>query len=723
MGAEIKSIKKEKKIDADHAEKEIKTQSQPIQFSLLRSKIWKDDFEITAQFLEDMYNRNGPARNMIDFFSDRVFDKWFEPEDATPRLRSQLKELNDSVKFKENHKEAFTARRKHGSSIIVYNYDDAALTNTLPLENPVGINSMVVFDQLAIREFIYEDDTNKSGDIVAVKIHSHFAGTSDDLCIHRSRFDIIGKIRDLTVKASALFPAVNALEVYDNNLWSLGQSFFRHASGFPHFKKENADEEEIEKMRKMLRNITSETGFASDDTVELQFVGANGKALNPEPYFQSGLRAVSISARMPYVILEGAHAGQISGSETNTREVNNIITSMQNDEVTGYLKTSYQRFVDVGMLESLDFTFKWKTLFDLDEQVKADTMKKKVESMILLHDRGVVNDNEIRLFLGIKNQDSEPETDIPSGQEYTHLSLQTNTSSQNNNFSGDAAIHQSNLSTPPKTYGSNPPSSIQKLHDQEQSKFEENKKLNRDIQKNAQSLTDIYDWVALREAVTELKTKDSILDSIKRLVRISDDNTSEFLVKLNLIIDSSDKDFRFEVDTIVDEIYAEGKIVSEKELKALEVEVTSKIGDRFTSSKSTSKSTLFGKVKDVSSSMKLKLNNVLLDELRRSNGTNLTNVRKALTAELRDQQKSFTLNRMKVISRTESNAAFTDSNEAIYLDNGLKKWQAITARDDRVRPSHARVDGEIVTIGSRLSNGRTKTPFDPNCRCSMIPVV
>ena len=66
----------------------------------------------------------------------------------------------------------------------------------------------------------------------------------------------------------------------------------------------------------------------------------------------------------------------------------------------------------------------------------------------------------------------------------------------------------------------------------------------------------------------------------------------------------------------------------------------------------------------------------------------------------------------------------------IYNEVGVEYTQWIAADDDRTRESHLEVDGEIIPLGGKYSNGLeypgdTNGPIEEwiNCRCSNAPFV
>ena len=82
------------------------------------------------------------------------------------------------------------------------------------------------------------------------------------------------------------------------------------------------------------------------------------------------------------------------------------------------------------------------------------------------------------------------------------------------------------------------------------------------------------------------------------------------------------------------------------------------------------------------------------------------------------------------IARTEIHNSHNTGVMRIYEEVGVEYTQWIAAGDDRVRESHVEIDGEIIQIGDKYSNGLsypgdTSGPIEEwiNCRCSNAPFV
>jgi len=77
--------------------------------------------------------------------------------------------------------------------------------------------------------------------------------------------------------------------------------------------------------------------------------------------------------------------------------------------------------------------------------------------------------------------------------------------------------------------------------------------------------------------------------------------------------------------------------------------------------------------------------------------------------------------RSDLIARTESTAANNEGFIEAYKQSDVathKEW--IATMDDRTRPEHMALDGEIVKVSEQFSNG-LMYPQEPNCRCVLGP--
>ena len=118
------------------------------------------------------------------------------------------------------------------------------------------------------------------------------------------------------------------------------------------------------------------------------------------------------------------------------------------------------------------------------------------------------------------------------------------------------------------------------------------------------------------------------------------------------------------------------------------------------------------------------LNQIISDGYREGKGIN--QVANDITKRF-DQLADWEARR---IARTEINTSHNQATRDQYKEDGVEYTQWIAANDDRTRDSHVDVDGEIIPIDGKYSNGLafpgdTSGPIEEwiNCRCSNAPFV
>lgn len=79
--------------------------------------------------------------------------------------------------------------------------------------------------------------------------------------------------------------------------------------------------------------------------------------------------------------------------------------------------------------------------------------------------------------------------------------------------------------------------------------------------------------------------------------------------------------------------------------------------------------------------------------------------------------------RVNTMSRTTTVQVVTQIVVSMYMNEDFvetKRWNTISPADDRIRPAHRKLDGEVVPADATFSNGLSG-PSEYNCRCSLSP--
>jgi len=78
-------------------------------------------------------------------------------------------------------------------------------------------------------------------------------------------------------------------------------------------------------------------------------------------------------------------------------------------------------------------------------------------------------------------------------------------------------------------------------------------------------------------------------------------------------------------------------------------------------------------------------------------------------------------NRAQLITRNLIKQTYTQYADKRYKEAGVKKLEYLTARDDRVRPTHAEADGKVFSVNSPMHRAARSLMNEINCRCITVP--
>ena len=155
--------------------------------------------------------------------------------------------------------------------------------------------------------------------------------------------------------------------------WALGETLVRAVGGFADITLKGAKRKQIEdfEAEQNLAQLNARSYFVHDENASTSWVGAAGKALNPEPYLTPVLESASCGADIPQAMLRGANAGALTGSEVNEREYWSGISALQllHEPTIWALVDALMETGQVSEVE--DYRVVWPAGFELTESAKA----------------------------------------------------------------------------------------------------------------------------------------------------------------------------------------------------------------------------------------------------------------------------------------------------------------------------------------------------------------
>jgi len=277
------------------------------------------------------------AFKMVFQVAQDMFDKWFEVKD--PRKDDQDKELNANVQTELSKLKAqsiFTDAAVHerglGWSIMVVGYEDEGETLEDPAKDPESIKDLAVYSPFQIGSRIQEDeepDSKRYGLPVLYPVRrapkAKLASIHYSCVIHFATRLLKHRYKGVPVTG----PCWDDLTSIRNCRWGVAQTLYRYGGGFPVVTIDGADKEGLQEFANYWGPLTARTSLFKNEKQKIEFMGLQGRALNPENYILAIMDELSAGSGIPRAILRGAQAGALTGSEVNEREYFKVVSDAQ----------------------------------------------------------------------------------------------------------------------------------------------------------------------------------------------------------------------------------------------------------------------------------------------------------------------------------------------------------------------------------------------------------
>jgi len=410
----------------------------PTTFSSPRAWGLRNVPDSTLKFASE---REPVVRWLVYWVSVDIFDNWFKVIDpAKPnsdKLNDAVQEVLKTLKAKQELIRLITFERRYGTAIILCAYtgnDDDGWEQPIYEEDGTFLDNRQLLQLTPYpwtKVNILDSYKNTNENSLRYGLPEYYDVTRGDTVgatkVHWSR--VIHAATRLDEEAYEGVSVV--LAVYDdatgfrNLRWAMYETMFRYGSGFPVFTFPWATREEIRNWinRGEIANWNAR-GYlvAGEEGETVEFKGVQEVSLDPSPYFEKALEAISTATRIPKDVLSGVSAGRITGSEVNERAYFKFISSEQS-MVEPIVRELIDRLIDTGQIKyadsrmgppSKDYNIEWYSGFTMNEpdaaRVKlweSTAMKNKTEYMKLDEVRDIdklppLSDGKGEVVLGLQ---------------------------------------------------------------------------------------------------------------------------------------------------------------------------------------------------------------------------------------------------------------------------------------------------------------------------------
>lgn len=386
--------------------------------------------EITPSDLEYANRREPIGHFTTAFIAKDVFDNWFELDDPKtkdkkdPELDLKVQKLLIALKAKKVLTEALEYERTFGYSLIVGKFDDATAQGKISaqqmLTKPLTANSkllkIVAYSKKQVTSTGKEKKINSDRFGQPVEYRLNRGPGHKRLRVHYTR---VIRIETRTGGVSALDAIWNDITAFSNIRWGLAQFLWRMGSPFMELKLHGYKPQQLRELRdsNIFGDLMTRTYILTNETMDVNIVGAAGAAINPEPYTKTIMESMSAGTRIPEPSFRGAQAGALTGSEVNEREYFKLISTVQSDvedDVRQLITWACMSSEDEELKNLKDYLITWLGGVELGDLKKAqiELIKEQANQIRLQY----MKVNEVRKLNEIKEELSDEEVAQLKGQ-------------------------------------------------------------------------------------------------------------------------------------------------------------------------------------------------------------------------------------------------------------------------------------------------------------------
>lgn len=317
--------------------------------------------EITDDDREFASEREPVAYFLTYGIAADVVDKWFVVDDPSteggdPKIDEAVQNALTTLKAKQKLQETIEYERIFGWSLLVGSFSDVAKVAELerPLKSTSQLLQLAAYPKTAVQVWLKDEDENSERFNEPV-IYRVDRGEGKFLYVHYTR---CCKVQTRSNGKSILDPIWDDLTCGRNIRWGASQWMYRTGGGFPVIKfPPGTTKEKLEEWidSDAFTNLMARTYIGITGDMDFKFEGAQGRALDPTPFFQTNREQISEGSSVPEPVLRGAQAGAVTGSEINQRQYYKVIARIQTS-LEDTVRWIIDHLAEAGQIEGLSKT-------------------------------------------------------------------------------------------------------------------------------------------------------------------------------------------------------------------------------------------------------------------------------------------------------------------------------------------------------------------------------
>ncbi len=363
--------------------------------------------EVEDEKVEKLYRRDPIVHRAVEKEIEDLFGLRPSIEGDSEELEDAIEELlfGKKTDLYKNFKKATKGSYLNGMSLIYLNYDNSEDIE----EEPEAV------EEVTQSGVIYKKDVhdyNLDKDLTSERFNEV---RSWELEIGKSSGNVKGQdsVPRTEVHSSRLIHVV--YDTIFNDPWGISKvepefdshvfrkvvvesavsAYHQNAEGIRAFSlPENASEKEREFLRKNIKMLNVRNDMMIPHGTEVLHPGPD--LADPSELIE---HLMETSTAMPYQILTGTQAGQVTGSETNLLIYYIEVNKRRRGKINDMLMDKLEYLQEKGALPEGDFSLDWGDVLPPDHEEEAGVLSKTAVAVERLYDSGLLSEEEARGML------------------------------------------------------------------------------------------------------------------------------------------------------------------------------------------------------------------------------------------------------------------------------------------------------------------------------------
>jgi len=375
--------------------------------------------EIDTEDVEKIYKRDLLAHREVKKENEDIFKHAPEVKSDSEKLESEIKDLlYGELDLWNKLQKAFLGAQLDSTSLLYFNYVDDTEEISEEPKNISDIVQIGIIYRTNIVDYDWEDDIEKEnfGEIKAWKYKARTKTKSYEdkrlgrdtgsqtieRWIHTDRVMHVkyDDFKNDPYGISKIEPGFNYHIYRQSVVESMVLAYYLNASGIKMFQPpEDATPQEIEWLKNNVESMREKAELVAPHGTKVEHPAP--QTTDPSPYLSHLMEA---GFSMPYTILTGVQAGQVTGSETNLKLYYREVQNTRVNNLGILLKNHLLKLQEKGALSEGEFELEWGDIFELDEEARSNILLRRANAAGDLFQLGLINKEEARELSGLKEE-------------------------------------------------------------------------------------------------------------------------------------------------------------------------------------------------------------------------------------------------------------------------------------------------------------------------------